>query len=233
MNLWHRKVRISRDYQEPFVGLYIKVCPKADDVVEVTEVKGAFTSVSTIHGSVAALKCIQGSHAAPQPSQQNHVASNTNSNPTSIPFHFFKNSVSKLLDLENYEYYESRCQWPETSCRLDLIVTVTKTTCMFEYCIAYPNTITVFINQYIFQFDNKDSVLVTDESWSSSGSDFIANLPTSSYFMSTTFSDVEIHVNDMVFPAHKIILSGKAVKHNPYLKVCIPCPRRFQPISCF
>ncbi len=160
-------MRISRDYQEPFVGLYIKISPKADELVEISEVKGTFTinppelpliTVSNspnppsnnnvanyTQRSQASIVPTSGDHHQRtiynNNSNNGHISYNGHQQTTNntvtmqsnggglVSFNFFKNSVSKLMDLESYDYYESRCHWPDTASLLELNLKVTKTTC--------------------------------------------------------------------------------------------------------
>lgn len=146
-------MRISRDYQEPFVGVYIRISPKSDEIIEISEVKGTFTidadtpggmnysSSITKNGPALRAQTFGSSTFYENGSRtvynttSNNTTSNNSSNPVPasdsqvVSFNFFKNSVSKLLDLENYDYYESRCQWPDVPGQLDLYIKVTKITC--------------------------------------------------------------------------------------------------------
>lgn len=166
-------MRISRDYQEPFVGLYIKISPKTDELVDISEVKGTFTinppelplitvsnsanstspntnitnyaqSQSSLVPTVGSYQQQNGDHHQRNiynnNSNNGHISYNGHQTPNNavtmqsnggglVSFNFFKNSVSKLMDLESYDYYESRCHWPDAASLLELNIKVTKTTC--------------------------------------------------------------------------------------------------------
>ncbi|CAL8093393.1 unnamed protein product [Orchesella dallaii] len=192
------KLRISRDYQEPFVGIYIKITPKPDEIIEVSEVKGTFT-VTPLESSKSPLSQSPRSSRSPPACPIMEVRGSYNNNniyyhqndsivgkdgSRVYPFSFFKNSVSKLAELESYEYFESRCHWPDAASSMNLQIKVTKT---------------------IY------SVLVGDESCSQVSSEQPkSKISSTPYFLSDAFSDVIIQVGKEVFPAHKIILAERS-----------------------
>ncbi|ODM90843.1 Speckle-type POZ protein B [Orchesella cincta] len=191
------KLRISRDYQEPFVGVYIKLTPKSDEIVEISEVKGTF-SVCLSPSENPKLPQRDTSRSPPAcPSMDVRASFHNNNNiyyhqneiigkdgTRIFPFSFFKNSVSKLPELESYEYYESRCHWPDVASIMELQIKITKTTY---------------------------SVLVSDESNSMESSEEPrSKISSTPYFLSDAFSDVTIKVGEENFPAHKIILSERS-----------------------
>jgi len=192
------KLRISRDYQEPFVGVYIKITPKADEIIDISEVKGTFT-VSNMDNTKSPQSPREPSRSPPACPVMEGRSSYHNNNSIYyyqndsicgkdgsrvFPFSFFKNSVSKLPELETYEYYESRCHWPDVASTMDLQIKVTKT---------------------IY------SVLVNDESCSQESlEEPRSKISSTPYYLSDAFSDVTIQVGEENFPAHKIILAERS-----------------------